>query len=352
MKKVLRSKYTWIITVLVIVVGVVIFFRSKTNTNGQESAINPKQDEVVSVEVTDIQQDLTLSGQIDALTRSDVRFQSSGLLTWVGVKEGDKVRKWQALASLDRKELQKNLETQFNDYRKQLSQFDDTQDEYKTERDALVLTDEMKRILNRSQFDLNNAVIQYELSDLAIKYSTVYSPIAGIVTAIDQPVAGVHVTPASATFTVIDPSTVYFKSEVEQDDISKIKIGQTAVIELDSYPDETINGTIDYISFTPMSGRSTPTYAVRIKFPVDNQSLKYRLGMDGDATIALSQASNTIVIPFEALVEEDDKSYVYVKDPKSNTAIKKEVQTGLETTTEIEITQGLNSDDQVVIKAK
>jgi multidrug efflux pump subunit AcrA (membrane-fusion protein) len=146
---------------------------------------NPKKDTVVTPKTKDINYSITLSGSIDAKDKAEVRFQTPGRLIWVGVKEGDRVKKWQSLASLDRQELRKQLEISLNNYKTQLSQFDDTQDKYKTEKDNLTLTDEMKRILNRSQYSLNNSVISYELNDLAIKYATIWSPINGIVTSVE-----------------------------------------------------------------------------------------------------------------------------------------------------------------------
>ncbi len=352
MKKFLTKKYIISAIILVLIIVGFISYKSRKNANDNQATIVPSKDEVVTPEIKNIQDELTLSGYIDALNKADIHFQASGLLTWVGVKEGDTVKKWQSLASLDRRQLQKSLEAQFNNYQTQLSQFNDTQDKYQEEKDNLVLTDEMKRILNRSQFALDNSVIQYELADLAIKYATIYTPISGIVTTVEPSQAGVNVTPASSNFVVVDPSSIYFHSEAEQDDVVKIKNGQKAIIQLDSYPDTNIEGTISYISFAPISGRSTPTYNVRVNFPLDQVTNLYRLGMDGDATIWLSQSTNALVIPVDALIEEDDKKFVYLKNINSNSATKVEVTTGIETDLEVEILSGISKDDQVVIKAK
>ena len=255
------------------------------------------------------------------------------------------------MASLDQKELRKNLQTQFNNYESQLSQFDDTNDQYKHEKEALLLTDTIKRILVRTQNSLDNAVINYELTDMSIKEATITSPIDGIVTAIDQPFAGVNVTPATATFTIISPSKLYFKSEIDQEMVNKVKIGQAATLKLDSFPDQTLNSKINYIAFTPVAGETSTVYQIRLDLPSgDNSNLAYRYGMDGDATLILSQADNVLTVPSDAVNDDNGQRFVYVKN--DNNLIRRDVKTGIETDTSTQIIDGLTQNDQVVITQK
>ena len=309
---------------------------------------NPKKDTVVTPKTKDINYSITLSGSIDAKDKAEVRFQTPGRLIWVGVKEGDRVKKWQSLASLDRQELRKQLEISLNNYKTQLSQFDDTQDKYKTEKDNLTLTDEMKRILNRSQYSLNNSVISYELNDLAIKYATIWSPINGIVTGAEPANPGVNITPASSAFTIIDPNSVYFKSEIDEDDVTRVKVGQSASLKIDAYPQETFDSEITNIAFTPVPGQTSTVYKIDFKLHVDNQDMRYRLGMDGDATIILDEETNALVLPLEAINYEDDKTYVWVK--KDQTLEKIYIDTGIETDTEVQILSGISINDSIVVK--
>ncbi|MDP4009422.1 MAG: efflux RND transporter periplasmic adaptor subunit [Candidatus Shapirobacteria bacterium] len=319
------------------------------NINNQK--LDTKKDKIVFPQKKDMKDEITLTGSIDASKKTDLKFQTSGLLVWVGVKEGDKVRKWQAIASLNKNDLKKKLQADFNDYRSALSTFDDTQDDYKTQKDNLTLTDDMKRILIRSQNTLNNSVINYELSDLAIKYATILSPIDGIVTHIDQPLSGTNITPATATFTIVDPKSIYFTSSISQDDVTKIKLGQKTEINLDSFPDQNINSKITYIAFTPVSGQTSTVYNVYFELPLDNSTFNYRLGMDGDAKIILSESNNALTLPGNAVKEENGDKYVLVKTD-DNQLTKKIVKTGIETDDDTEILEGLSENDQVVIKQK
>ena len=313
---------------------------------------NSKKDKLYYPKKQDISRDLILAGKIDAETKSDVQFQTSGRLTWVGVKTGDMVKKGQALASLDKTELKKQLQKQFNDYSSTLSNFDDVDYTYKEKKMRLLITEDLQRIINRSQFSLNNAVINYELADLAIKYATITSPISGIVTNVEQSVPGVNITPSSATFSIIDPETIYLKSEIDEEDVPNVKIGQPTKIKIDSLPDKSFDSSVKYISFTPVTGQSSTVYEIRFILDAPNSNLTYRLGMNGDATVNIQSAKNVIILPID-LVHDDGAKFVYLKDKNSDKVTRKNIKTGIENDTDIEILEGLTENDQVVdIKTK
>lgn len=344
------------ILILLVLFGLIFGYKQIQAQNAKEAKnptkFNPKTFEIFNVPRKDIAQTLTLSGSIDASKKADLKFQTSGRLAWVGVKIGDKVKKFQAIAGLDQKELRKNLEKEFNDYRTGLSNFNDVQDTYKQTKQDFLVTDAIKRILDRSQYTLNNAVISYELSDLAIKYSTLTTPISGVVVNVDQPLPGVNITPTSASFTVVDPTSIFLKAEIDQEDTPKIKVGQAATVKLDSFPDKTFDSKINFIAFSPVAGESNTVYEIRFDLPAsDNQNLNYRLGMDGDALITLAESKNTLVLPIEAVLEEKGQKYVLTKD-ENNKIIKKNVKTGVENDTDVEILEGLSENDQILIKQK
>jgi len=208
----------------------------------------------------------------------------------------------------------------------------------------------MKRILVRSQNTLGNAVINYELQDLAIKYATLYSPINGVVVAIDEPNSGVNIIPTSATFTIIDPTSIYFKAQIDQEDVNRIKVGDKTTITLDSFPNDSFESEVIYISFVPISGQTSTVYEVRFKLDgTKNQDLKYRLGMDGDAIISLKEIDNSLTIPVEAVNEDNNQFYVFVKPTDGNLLVKKNIITGIENDTVIQILEGLSENDQVVV---
>lgn len=339
-----------IILIVVAISGIGLYRVNAKDKPKEIPKFDAKKESIVTPKRETIKEEITLTGSIDAVTKSNLQFKTSGQLAWVGVKVGDKVKKYQAIASLNKEELRKGLEADFNSYRSALATFDDVQDKYKYEKDNLILTDEMKRILVRSQNTLGNSVIAYELQDLAIKYATLYSPISGVVVAVDQPNSGVNITPASATFSIIDPMSIYFKAQIDQEDVTRVKIGDKTTITLDSFPEKEFVSEVTYISFTPVSGQTSTVYEIRFKLDSDsNQDLKYRLGMDGDALISLKEIPNSLTLPIEAIRQDEDQPYVFVKSNDNQPLIKKTIKIGIETDTTVEILEGLSENDQVVV---
>ncbi|MDD4937716.1 MAG: efflux RND transporter periplasmic adaptor subunit [Candidatus Shapirobacteria bacterium] len=334
-----------IIGIIILISGVGVFKAIAANNSKTETKFDVKKETIVTPKRETIKDEITLAGFVNAALKSELRFQTSGQLAWVGVKVGDEVKKYQAIASLNKEELKKQLAIDFNNYKTAASKFYDTTDEYKD----TVIDTEIRRILERNQNTLDNSVINYELQDLTIKYATLTTPIAGVVTSIDQPSSGINITPATATFTIIDPNSIYLSSKIDQEDVPKIKIGDKTTIKLDSFPDQTFESKITYISFTPITGESSTVYEVRFELPVNNTDLQYRLGMDGDAIISLREVADALTLPVDSIHQEDDKSYVLVKEGDNINLTKKYIKTGIETDTTIEILEGLSENDQIVI---
>ena len=345
--KIFKKKITWVIIAVLILITIIFFsVRAKAQNSTNNQKFNVKTETVITPQRKNISDQITLSGSVDAASKADLRFQTSGQLAWVGIKVGDKVKKYQAIASLNKEELKKQLQIDFNNYKTTASTFYDTSDKYKD----TVIDTEMRRILDRSQNTLDNSIINYELGDLTVKYATLTTPIAGIVTSVDQPNSGVNISPATATFSIIDPKSIYLKSQIDQEDVIKIKVGDKTTVRLDSFSDQTFDSKITYISYTPISGQTSTVYEVRFELPKDNDDLKYKIGMDGDAIITLKENQNSLVIPIDALYQDQDQPYVWVKNNDNDQLVKKIIKTGIETDTEIEILEGLSENDQVIIK--
>jgi len=296
----------------------------------------------------DLEEKVTVSGQVDADEKATLKFQASGKLAWVGVKEGDRVKKWQAVASLDKTELKKKMEKEMNDFLTEKWDFDQTHDNYQEAKDNALITDEIKRILDKAQFSLSNTVLDVELADLAVKYATIYSPIAGIVTAVEAPLAGVNITPVTAEFEIVNPDSVYLSAKVDEMDVGQIKAGQETIVTLDAYSGETFKGEVLQIAFSSVStSGGGKAFLTKVSLP-QNDNLRFKLGMGGDAEILVDSKENVLLIPADALVERE-KNYVWTVDNQGK-AHKKEIKIGLESEDNIEITDGLLEGDEVIVK--
>jgi len=328
--------------VLILIIGTGLYL------NQQKTAQAKKEKETrYTVERRDIKETLSLAGEIQADEHVILRFQTSGKLAWVGVKEGDTVKKYQTIANLDQREVKKKLQKSLLTYAQTRNSFDQTGDDNQRVGDQPIndVGDKMKRLLENAQYGLDSSVLDVELTNLAIEYSNLFTPISGVVTRVDSKYAGVNITPSQAEFEIINPETVYFSFTADQIEIIKLSEGMSATISLDSYPDETPNGTISYISYVPKAGETGTVYEGKLK--LSNADItKYRFGMTGDANFTLSEKKNVVVVLDKFTKSEGDNRYVTrLKDGKEEKVF---IKTGLEEDGYLEVLSGLKAGDTVI----
>ena len=297
----------------------------------------------------DLTETLSLSGEIDAKEKADVKFQTTGLLSWVGVKEGDFVKKYQVLASLDKRELQNSMSQLLNDYMDERWDFEqgeaDNKD-WRTRGMTDTARDTVKRTLERNQFALNNAVLDVEAKDLAMKFANIWTPIEGVVTHIDVPTPGTFITSAGAVFTVVNPKTLYFSATADQTEVVNFQSGTAGQIVLESFPDTETAGVVDSISFAPKEGESGTVY--ELKMTVDTAKIgedKLKMGMTGDANFITREIKGALAVPEAYIEKRNGKTYV----TKLTRMIEEEIEIKIGQAIEgmVEIKEGLNEGDTI-----
>lgn len=331
------------ILALVILLGITIPLRVK-------ATVKKNQPQTVKVGKENLRLSVSATGVIQSENQVDLKFQTSGLLSWVGVKEGDTVKKWQAVASLDKRQLKKTLEKEMQSYLEERWDFEQTQEDYEETKTNVLITDKIQRILDKSQFGLNKAVLDYEITNLTVELATIYSPIEGIVTKVEAPIAGVNITPATAGFTIADPKKMKFTTNIDEVDISKIKVNQKVLITLDAYPEEEFNGTVTKVGFASVTTKGGGTaFPVEISLP-ENQDLRFMVGMNGDVEIISEEKEEVLTVPNQALYQKNNRDFVKILE---NNKVKEiEVKKGLETDTKTEILEGLLEDQKVITSEK
>lgn len=328
---------------MVLVFGTVVLLCVGFLLSGKIVAQTDKKSDSTEVRLGELADELSISGSIDAEEKATIRFQTSGKLTWVGVKQGDYVRKNQALAALDSREVKKKLQKELNDYMNTRWDFDQTtKDDYKDR----ALTDKIKRILDKAQFDLNNSVLDVEIQSLALELANLTTPIEGIVTKVGSPYAGVNIIPSQAEFDVVNPASIYFSATADQNEVVKLKEGLSGELVLDSYPDKTIPGTIKLISFLPKAGETGTVYEVKFIFSQDNSTYLYRIGMTGDVKFITAKTNSTLYLPVK-FVKQEEGGKKYVKVKRNGKEQKVYITTGMETDNYIAITSGLSAGETV-----
>jgi len=294
-------KKRWYLVLTVLIIGFFIY-RNQTTVQGKIETYKIKKE--------DLKETLSLSGKIEAEEKVTLKFQTSGRLTWVGVKEGDYVKKYQGIASLDQRDVKKTLEKKLLAFSKTRWDFDQIKDDNKD-----VLTDKIKRVLEKSQFDLTSSILDVELQNLTLEYSYLSSPIEGIVTHVSVPYAGVNITPAGADFEVVNPKTLYFSVTAEQGDVINLKEGMMGEISFDAFPEKTYKGELYYISFSPKEGETGTVYELRIKLDEKVLNLPLKLAMTGDLDFLIKEEKGVLSAPSSFVKKDKKGSYVFVGSP-------------------------------------
>jgi len=329
-----RWKLLLILAVILAIGGYILYQRN----NKAKEVIN-----FVSPIRQDISETLEVSGSVAALETVRLRFLAGGKVVYIGAHEGDAVKKWQTIATIDRASLQKSLEKDLNLYMQERWDWEDTQDDirYRT-----IETPE-RRSIDKEQWDLTNKVIDVEIRDIAIKNTNLSSPIAGILTHSPTSVAGVQLT-ASDYFEIVNPETLVFVGRVDEADVSKVTQSQEAIIVLDAFEDKELNSQVSYVAFSSSETSTGTTFEIRLPLAYLLDSQQLRIGLNGDAKIILNQKADALTIPLVSTRERDGKVYVDVKTGE-NTFEEREITLGLQTDELVEVLSGLDESEEIVL---
>lgn len=341
LKKYLKKR--WIIGALILILALWGVYSLTIGKKKEEKLIS------YAVRRQTIRETLSFSGSVEAEERATLRFQTAGKLIWIAVKEGDMVKKGQAIASLDQRSLRKTLEKELNDYSKERLDYDQNKDDMREVVIGALNQDRRQgllRVAEQAQFDLNNSVLDVELQTLSIELANLYSPIGGIVTSVGTSTVGVNIVPTQAEFTIVNPETLYFSATADQTEIVNLKEEMVGEIVFDALADTSANASIASIGFTPIVDETGTVYEVKLLLDQFADLQKLRLGMTGDVTFTLKEQENTIAVPTNFIKAEDGKSYVYTKDSKDKLQ-KQYVVTAQEIDIATVIRSGLSEGDVI-----
>lgn len=301
--------------------------------------------ETAKVERGEIVESISASGEVDAEEKADLTFQSSGRLAWVGVKEGDLVTKYQAIAKLDTVILSAAYQQAVNSYRAYEAAAQKAEDDVKGHDKDETYAQKSTRMA--AQVARDNAYDAMKAAEQNLKYATITSPFDGIITSANPSYPGSNVTYLNAVYSVVNPKTFYFKCEVGEDEISKIRVGQKVSLSLDSYPDEEFESLVESIGISSVT-TSTGGTAYKVKIALSQkEGVDFRLGMNGSVEIVVNTHSDVLSIPTDAVIEEDSGNFVWVVSMGKVKKIKVEV--GASSIEKSEIKEGIEEGDEVVI---
>jgi len=390
--------------IIYVVIGVVVVLAGVGGliaaTRGG-TKIDPSK--LAKVERGDLAKSVVATGKVEPITKVEIKSKASGIVKKLYVDAGDRVKRGQVLAELDKEEIEAHVaqaKAQAEAADASLRGTEADMERAKVDAEGVDVPT-LKRAYERAQgmakegvvsaSALDDAQRNYELAlnkqnvakaqllvlrakigqaqaqvaqdranlkqlEEQYSYTTVTSPIDGIILSRDvevgDAVSSILVLGSSATLimTLGDTSEVYVKGKVDESDIGKVYLGQTARIKVESFKDKSFNGKVTKISPMGVEKDNVTTFEVRVS--INNPGGELKAAMTANAEIILEEHKNVLQIPEGAILyDKDKKASVEVPDPKGKEGKNKvAVNIGISNGAKTELLGGLKEGDQVVLQ--
>lgn len=176
-----------------------------------------------------------------------------------------------------------------------------------------------------------------------------YADGEGIVTEVGYE-AGDRLMNAGTVLSYAKPDEMTITVDVTQEDVVALAVGNPVEINFHAYEDEAYVGIIRSINTTATS-RNSNTISYQVIVGVEGDTTPLFGGMTADITFVTEEKEDVLFVSRKAIVEQDDKTYVYVDTLLGRKELK-QVETGIRNSTSVEIVSGLEEGDIVYIASK
>ena len=353
-----KKAFIWISIAVLIIIAVIIFSTGTFFSSAVEvkltSALlqSPSQSDAI----------LTASGYVVAQRKAAVASKGTGRLVYLGVVEGDKVKKNEVIARLEDNDIQAQLaeskanlqlnEAQLNEAK---NNFDRQKALLKTggisETDYEVAETNYKKVLAAIEL----AKAQVQASEVALENMVIRAPFDGTVLTKNADVGEIvaplaaGVNSKAAVVTIADMSSLQVEADVSESNIQKVTNDQACEITLDAYPDYHYAGYVAKI--VPTADRTKATVMVKVGFKhydsrvLPEMSAKV-LFLKKDKEQNKSEEKAMLVLPQSAVESINGNQFVF--KVRNDKAYEVPVTTGKTYSDYVEITGGLAKGDQVI----
>lgn len=362
------------ISILIVVLGLVIVTFSIFSNKEQKSIFLTEP-----VKVGTVSESVIATGTVRSNNRIDVGAQVSGEIKKLNVTLGEKVKKGDLIAIID-------STTKENELEKSKSQLISYESQLESKKIALEVADskymrskKLYKLKAISQDDyesakekyygaksdlkeieelIKQAKIEVETAKTNLSYTTILSPIDGVIISI--PVSEGQTVNSSQTAPTIvqiaDLDKMLIKPEISEGDITKLKVGQDVEFTILSVPGRIYKGkisSIDPASTTltddeyQESVSDTDAVYYYANVIVDNEDNILRIGMTTTNTIKIKEVKNVLIIPSIALSKENGKYFVRILEDEK--AVKRSVKIGIKDDINVEIKSGVQKGEKVIV---
>jgi HlyD family secretion protein len=302
----------------------------------------PVEVRLEKVQKRDLVAYVTASGQVQPHTKVDVASDVSGRIVKLSVKEGDMVTKGQFLLQIDpatyQAEVQRGAAAVASaraDLARAKANLEQSQNAYRRSSEivkanpALISAEQIEQL--KTTVDVNNALYQaaehvvdqmnaaLQNSQSSLAKTTILAPMSGRVTRLavqqgETAVPGTFNKDAALLLTISDMSVLETKVKVDETDVARLHVGDTAQVLIDAFPDTTFRGKVTEIAHSAVAAGTTTTgssdqavdYEVRVQLldpPVDT-----RPDFSATAKIVWDSRKNVLSIPIIALTVREHEA--------------------------------------------
>lgn len=324
---------------------------------------------------------VTATGTVNPVVSVTVGSQVSGKISKLYADFNSVVRKGQVLAQIDPQPFEARVSqarAAVKSAKANVEKAKNTAEQRKRERDRMGRL-RRERFVSQADLDLaetnfrdaqvNVDVMQAQLdqaeatlaaAELDLGYTTIYSPVNGIVVSrnvdVGQTVVASFQTPTLFVLAQ-DLTKMQVNANVSESDIGGVIEGKPANFRVDAYPKQFFEGTVSQVRNAPISIQNVVTYDVVIT--VDNRDLKLKPGMTANVTIVTDKSENPLRVPNGAVrfrmpdVAFDKKATRVWVLGREGKPFQVDVSVGIADSLYTEITEGaLKEGDRVIIGIK
>ncbi len=325
------------IIIYTLLAGSIYFLNGCSDTTAENSFQNsPIEVEVEQIKKIDGSEEIEYSGTIEESESIPLSFSSVGTVTRVLVSEGDLIKKGKLLAVLNDETYKNAYDISFALQKQAEDAYNRLLPMYKNGNLTEIKFVEVETGL--AQAKAATAIAKKSLDDCKL-----YSPVNGFVgkRSIEP---GMIAVPNLTSISIVKIEKVFARVSIAENEISSIIKGQKAKITIAALNNAKFTGLVEQIGV--LANPLAHTY--KIKIGIENKDIQIKPGMICNVALDKSSETSGLSVPSRAvLVDEQGRNFVYAIN-QSN-AVKKYVKTGKLLKNGVEITAGLNIEEQIVV---
>jgi len=320
----------WTIIGAIVALGVVglttrFFFSGKEEPHPQGSLVTVQRGNITRI--------VSATGFLSCQASVEVKFSKQGRIKEIVVQEGDYVKEGEILATLeDEKE------------RFSLLQAENALKEAESELESAKFSSP-KNVVERKERELQERKLEFQLKRKDLEDTVLKAPFSGMVSKIyvekGEIISGETVSASKRILRLIDTSRLFAEVAADEVDIAQIRLGQRAQVTIDAYPDEIFAGKVVYIA--PETTTSQGLVVVEVKIELEKADPRLKPGFTANADIIIGEAKNVLLLPIEAISENERGNFVMVS--KEGSPASRKVKLGISDETNVEIKGGLEEGE-------